>query len=777
MGNELQPQPTQAIVPVNGRPSAGASRPEQGVYYGSDPGGGEDGGGLLEYWRILRRRKGTLVLVAFLGALAGVLVSLPQTPVYQARASIEIQDLNDSFLNLKQVNPVSDSGGNMSAITDIQTQIKVLQSETLTERVLDKLKITKPNDLSADTSRVASWRKALNLPEEDVKSAREQAMGMAAKNLKVRAAGQTRIIEILCDSTDPKMAAAFANTLASEYIEQNIESRWKMTERTGVWLTRQIDDMRVKLERSEDALQKYARDSGLMFTSDKSSVAEEKLLQLQESLSKAQSDRVEKQSRFEIASKAAPETLADVLNDTSLREYQVKLTDLRRQRSDLITVYTADQTKVKRVDAEIGALEAALQKEQQAIVRRIQNDYDEALNREKLLAADYGTQIKLVTDQSERSIQYNILKREVESNRQLYDAMLQKMKESSVASALRASNVRVVDGAKPPTMPYKPNTKINAALGLFSGLFLGASLVVMRHRANRALQEPGDASFYLNLPELGVIPSGDQERRNPLGYLSRKALPEKREAANGNGSGRLEMVTWHRKPSVIAESFRAVLTSILFSGSKANQQRLLLTSAGPQEGKTTVICNLGIAMAEVNKRVLLIDADMRRPRLHDVFQVPNERGLSDLLQTKNEVRAELKGLVVETAVPGLFVLPCGPATSAAANLLHSGVLAEALAILDKEFDLILIDTPPMLQMPDARVVGRVVDGVILVVRAGHTTRDAALAARQRLHDDKTPVTGVILNDWNPKMSANGYYGYYNGYYYKSYQHYAGNGEG
>lgn len=762
----------QEMVPVNGW--AAGPAPDR-AQYGPDHGMDAGASGLVEYWRILRRHKGTLLLMAFLGALAGLLISLPQTPIYQARASIEIQDLNQDFLNMRQMNPVSEPGSNYM-IDDIQTQIRVLQSDTLTERVLDRLNIKRPAEVSKDTSRVSSWRRALNLPEPDVKSAREQALATAARNLKIRAAGQTRIVEIMCDSTDPRMAANFVNTLMNEYIEQKIEARWKMTERTGVWLTRQLDDMRVKLERSEDALQRYARNSGLMFTADeKKSVAEEKLLQLQESLSKAQADRIEKQSRYEMAAQAPTETLSDVLNDSSLREYQIKLTDLRRQRSDLITVYTANQIKVKRIDAEIEAMETALKKEREAIVRRIRNDYEEAMNREKLLASNYTAQTKLVTDQSERSIQYKILKREVDSNRQLYDAMLQKMKESSVAAALRASNIRIVDAAKPPEYPYKPNPRTNMVWGLFSGLFFGVGLVVVRQRANRTLQEPGDASFYLNLPELGVIPAGSQERIRTPGPKNRKALAGE-NAVNGNGNGRLEMVTWQRKPSVMAESFRAVLTSILFSRDTGGQQRLLLTSAGPGEGKTTVICNLAIALAEVNKRVLLIDADMRRPRLHDVFEIANERGLTNLLQTKNEVRTELKGLVVETTIPGLFVLPSGPPTAAAANLLHSKALEAALDILDKEFDMILIDTPPMLQIPDARVVGRLVNGVILVVRAGQTTRDAALAARQRFQEDRTPMTGVILNNWNPKTSTNGYYGYNSGYYYKSYQHYQANGK-
>ena len=721
---------------------------------------------------MIRRRKGTLILIASLGTLAGVLISVPQTPIYQARASIEVQDLNADFLNIRQTTPVNETSGATTSLTDIQTQIKILQSETLTERTLDRLKVKKPGDV-VDPTRVNAWRKALNLDEGNTESERGQALNMAAKTLKVRAAGQTRIIEILSDSPDPKQAADFNNTLTNEYIEQNMEARWKMSERTGVWLTRQIDDMRVRLERSEDALQGYARKAGLLFTSDKNSVAEDKLRQLQQELGKAQGERVSRQSRYELAMRASPESLPDVLNDVSLRDYQVKLTDLRRQRSELITVYTANQTKVRRVDAEIETLEAALQRERGAIVKRIKNEYDEAVQREKLLTTEYATVIKLVTDQSEKSIQYNILKREVDSNRQLYDSMLQKMKEASVASAMRASNVRVVDAAKVPKRPYKPNIPTNAGLGLLSGIFLGISFIVMRERANRTIQEPGDAAFFMNVKELGAIPSEGGEPRKPFYNFERKSVEERKAAVIADRS-RVELVTWQRKPSVMAESFRGVLTSILFSGHNGTGPKvLLLTSAGPKEGKTTSICNLGIALTEVRKKVLLIDADMRRPRLHEVFNLSNERGLSQILKDGEMDAEALEGVIQETMIPGLFVFPSGAATSSAANLLHSPAMERLLKQVSEEFDMVLIDSPPMLQIPDARVVARLVDGVVLVVRSGHTTRDAALAARQRFRDDNTEITGVILNDWNPKSSPNGYYGYYNGYYYNTYRYYSG----
>ncbi len=233
----------------------------------------------------------------------------------------------------------------------------------------------------------------------------------------------------------------------------------------------------------------------------------------------------------------------------------------------------------------------------------------------------------------------------------------------------------------------------------------------------------------------------------------------------GGLPARVELATFQRKPSVVAESFRAILVSILFSGENGTRPRVMVvTSANPSEGKSTVVSNLGIAVAEVNQKVLLIDADLRRPRLHDVFNLNNDTGLSDLLRSKESVATALSGVIQQTLISDLYVLTSGSTTAAATSLLYSSRMPELLEQLSAEFETIFIDTPPMLQIPDARVLGRMVDRVIMVVRAGKTTRDAAIAARQRFSEDGTQMLGTILNDWNPKRSPNGYYGYQNGYY-------------
>lgn len=748
--------------------------------YGYDPRDSLGSTLLLERGRILLRYRGTLILTASLGGLLAFLYTLPQTPIYQTSALVEIQQMNPDFLNMRQVNPVEQAEGSWDGDA-LETQIKVMQTRTMVDRTLNKLRVDRPKQISSQPDRISAWREALKLEQLDATSARDQALAMAANSLKVRASGRTRLVQITVDSTDPTLAADFANTLAEEFIDQNLEARWMMTERTGEWLSGQLEDMRIKLERAEIRLQDYARRSGLLYTTEEGNIAEERLQQLQQELSAAQADRVSKQSRFEVASKSASHALPDVLNDSSLREYQSKLTDLRRQEAELSTTLNSEHDKVRRVRAQIEALGAALVSERDSIVTRIGNEYDEAVRHDALLRQHYETQARIVGEQAEKAIQYNILKREVESTREIHDAMLQRVKEASVASALRASNVRVVDAARVPSSPFKPRIVPNVLVGLILGGLFGIAFVFLRERTDQTLQSPGDISSYLNMRELGVIPTAERKRALKIRYSPRSNRPRanlaygqlEKDPNEPSKPNRVELVSWQHNPSMIAESFRATLTSILFSGQNGSRPRVLtITSSSPSEGKTTVACNLAIALVHLKQRVLLIDADMRKPRLHEIFDVAQADGLCDLLMTRRSlVHEPLDAYIRQASVENLLLLPSGSSehNSTATHLLYSEQMAELLQRFKSEFDMVLIDSPPMLHIPDARILGRLSDAVVLVVRAGKTTRDTALAAQQMLDEDGTTLLGSVLNRWDPRNSNRGAYGCGYGYYERYYR--------
>lgn len=743
--------------------------------YGGYSGLDDGQSGLLHYWRILQRRKGVVVLGLALGLLLGAALTLPQTSVYQASATLEIHSLNGNFMNIGAVQQTADNSG-WDGMIDLQTQIEILKSQTLVDRVKGKMDQVPSGSEAAElveTNRLATWRRALNLQEVGPEDARERARSMPANTLNVRGSGQTRIVVISADSTDPRVAADFVNLLVQEYIDQNIEARWESTQQTSDWLARRLDEMRVKLERSENNLQSYAQKTGLLFTDQNTNVDEAKLEQLQAQLTAVQGERVAKQSRWEMATNASPETLPDVLNDSTLRGYQQSLADLRQKKQELLETYTPESQPVKRVDAQIGSLQASLDVERQQIVQRIQNEYDEALTKERLLQSSYDEQTHLVTGRNEQSIQYGILRREAETNRQLHAAMLESVQEAELANALQANNIRVVDPAREPQSPYKPNVTRNSLAGLFLGGLLAIAFVLVRETADRTLKEPGDLQYYVGLPELGVVPASklddDAAKVSFPRKVARLASNEPVSIADKGGVEKFELVTLQRKLSAAAESFRATLTSIQFSGNGHGAPSVIVvTSPHPGEGKTTVVSNLAISMAETGQRVLLIDGDTRRPRIHDIFDVDNEEGLTALLMERGREPEELvtwvlDALVRTTALENLDILTAGRQVAGPVNLLQAKHLSATFALLRRTYDTILIDSPPMMHIPDARLFGKLADGVVLVLRSGSSTRDSALGAKLRLYEDGVHVIGAVMNDWNPKKGTSGRYGYYKSY--------------
>jgi capsular exopolysaccharide synthesis family protein len=442
------------------------------------------------------------------------------------------------------------------------------------------------------------------------------------------------------------------------------------------------------------------------------------------------------------------------------------MADLKRQMAELSSSLTPAHYRVKRLQAQINELEAVSTRERANIIKRIRNEYDVALRREKQLEADYNVQAAIVSDQSVKMIKYNILKRDVETNRQLYEATQIKGKEVGLASALRATNARVVDPATPSTRPFKPDLMRNSALGLACGLFFGVVLVFFRERTDPSIQAPSDLLPYVNTRDLGVIPSAKADRELRLTRKQRGPLSLNGPGGSVKSAGAgVELVTWTQKPSLMAESFRSTMASILFSfGHGSSPQVILLTSPGPKEGKSTVISNLGIALAEINRRVLLIDGDLRIPRLHSIFDQVNSWGLSDILHERTPVSEYPdETLFRKTEVPGLFILPSGPARANVSSLLYSARMNELLQRFRRDFEIILIDTAPVLKVPDARILARLADAVVLVFRAGNTSREAARAAARRFEEDGTPVLGSVLNHWDPKSTGYGYYGTYSAY--------------
>jgi polysaccharide biosynthesis transport protein len=719
--------------------------------------------GLLEFWRLLVRHKTAILFSSIGGLLVGVLVGIPLKPVYRASTTLEVLNVNEDFMNMRPTQsalPAEDTDN----LSEEETQATLLQSTQLLDRVSARLN-AKPTPLPQPA--VSGWRAFSLLNERPKSSAREKLLGAAIKSLKITNPPRTRILEISVDSTDSQLALDFTNVLVQEFIKQNVETRWASTQQTGDWLKREIDDARKKLQDSEDALQSYASRSGLFFIDDQkqTNVATEKLQEIQQQLSTATADRIAKQSSFELAKHSPPDAIAEVLNDPNLQALSARIDDATRQVASLTAIYNPGYPKLQEAQAEVASLQQAFATHRADLLRRIETDYQSANRREKLLANAYDAQAGEVAGQDQRAVQYNILKREVDSNRQLYDTMLQQMKQASIATALRASNVHIVYPAFLLDRPVFPNFKMNATLGLLVGFLSSLGMLLIRERTDRTLRQPGEVKQWVRLPELGTIPR--------FQCRGGRSMPPLRSQDTRNGdrpSGERALITGglynlsnlaaiSDAPVAIPEAFHSALTSILLAGETRGPGRVLVfTSAGPADGKTSVVSNIAIAAAANGKKVLLVDADLRRPRIHDIFGLKNDAGMAELLRCEGGA-VRWPEFMRQTIMPGLSVITAGQPKRGAGRLLYSPDFSGLLAKWREQFDLVLLDTPPALPITDARVIGILADGVVLVARAGQTTRDALLAAHERFAEDRIHLLGCILNDWDPRHASRTYPGY------------------
>jgi len=701
---------------------------------------------VLEYLQVIKRNARSIALLAVAGICAGAAMTLLTHPLYRARTTLDIQQFDENILNMKS-NTESSAAASAPAEAYIQTEIKILQSDAMSRRAIAKLQTEQqpePHGEGGHVSDVAAWSHRFGsrpAPPLD----RRAALLEISKDLKVRTLGNTRIVEVLCDAREPHLAAEFCNTLAGEYIAQNSETRWQTTQQTEQWLSHQLEDTKRRLAHSEEELQKAAKQSGALVFSENDNLAQDKLRQLQSELSGAEGERVKRQSMYEMAKSSDPDALP-IFTEGPAREYQVKLTDLRRELAELSATLTPAHYKMQQVEFQIKVLQGSLDRERAATVGRLWNEYQAAVRRESLLNTEYKSLLSRVSDQAPTAVQYNILKSEVESGRQLYQAMLHRVEELGIASAMRASTIRVVDRATAPVEPFAPNWKSNCAGGWFGGLFLGVGLAFLRSRSDRSLQDPGDAPELLNVRELGVIPTAALQ--HPRSFLRLPGMTESPSAG-------LELATLHQRHSLLAESFSAAMNSILFTGENGVRPKVIVvTSPEPGDGKTTVTSNLAIALAQIDRKVLLVDGDLRRRRLTALLGGEDAPGLIGMIRDRRpveELRVESVGNGWQ--LPNLHFLAAGDAAQFEPKLLHAARLEQFVAKVRDEFDIVLIDSPPMAQMADARVLGKLADGVLLVFRSNRTTVELAVASQRCLLEDGTPVIGTILNGWNPSHSG------------------------
>jgi polysaccharide biosynthesis transport protein len=699
----------------------------------------EDVPHLLDYWELILKRRWlvlTCVLVVFTTVALG---TLKEQPVYEGKVEIEIDPEPPSVVNFKEVVSVGNNG-DFESYQD--TQYKLIKSRTLAEQVVKDLKLYESPEFIRPRYLFGLIEGAVPaLPpniDEDPPDASSPLFKNAVAYLKsavdVDPVRRSNLADITVDAHDPNLAATVANKLADDYANFNLETKYNETMKASAWLKNKIADMKIAVEKEDDKLAEYARANGIVFVNDKETLVTAHLSQVANSLTAAQNDLIAVGTLYEQVQAGHIETLPGIIDNPLVQDLRRRKDDLERQYEDLSVEYKPDYPKVKVVKKELDAIDQQIEQQKKTAAKTITDQYDNARERVKKFNDALNEAKREQNDLAEKTIQYDIIKREASSNHELYDGLLTRMKEANVSAGLGASNIRVIDPAIVPGGPVKPRVLLNLSLGLIAGLGLGIGLAFFQEYLDKTLKTPDDVEQYLRLPSLGVVPrftiAGAKDGKGEEALL----------ASGSNGHHALAPGIKTDPQSV--EAFRSLRTSVLLSASPV-PRLILVTSALPSEGKTTTTVNLGATLASLGNRVVVVDCDMRRPSCHRSTGVENAPGFVQCLTGHVDLKAAV--LPVQ-GVENLSVIPCGPIPPNPAEVLSAPLTADLLRRLRTQFEYVLVDSPPLLSVADSRILATLVDAVVLVARAHATPYDVVRRARTLLYGSGARILGVALND-------------------------------
>jgi polysaccharide biosynthesis transport protein len=705
-----------------------------------------------EYVRILVKRKWA-VIACFATIFSIVAIaSLRTTPIYDASGTIAINK-PDSTLNFQNSGTVS---LDYYDPTELDTEVKILQSDLLALQVIRELNLDRTSEISSQEP-----PSSLDLAPDPLQSDPGKASAMIngfKSNLKVSLSPNTRIIEVHYRSPDPQMAANVVNTLMQTYVENNFKARFESTMQASDWLSKQLVDLQMKVETSQEKLVRYQKEHEILGIDEKQNITMEKLDEISKELTTAESQRMDKEALYRLVESGDSEAIAN--SATTIEEegtgsqsgtallgtLRARQADLKIQAAELSTQFGPSYPKLNQLNSQLKEIDEQIAGELKKLIAKIRGQYNAALQREQMLHEALDRQKQEANKLNESAIEYSLLKRDVDTNRQLYEGLLEKLKEAGVSAGLKSNNFRIVDGARPPTAPVEPNIPRNLLFAAVLGLASGVGLAFLLEGLDNTVRTTEQAQMISGVASLGMI---------PLGSKSAREGPNPKRLVIATSKEAVELVTQVRPQSQMAESYRALRTSLLLSNLGAPPKVIMVTSALPQEGKTTTSINTAVVLAQKGVRVLLIDADLRRPSIHKTLGMAPHSGLSNVLTGSTT----LEQAITRTAVlPNLFVLPAGTPPPNPAELLASSNLKAVLDQLKEQYDHIVIDTPPSLSVTDAVVLSPRADAVVLVIRSGQTTKQALRRSRDILMQVNAKVVGVLLNAVD--LSSPDYYYYY-----------------
>jgi capsular exopolysaccharide synthesis family protein len=714
---------------------------------------------LRDYLRVIQKRRYTLFTFFIIVNAIVMMMTFSATPLYEASAKLLIEKNN--------VNPLS---GDVLMGRDpefLETQAQIITSASVSRKVVKLLSLEQTyasnfpdiaKSLSAgDTgdgwltgliNRIKgisppSIGEAALLPESKMTDSSLLVDGLAMairETITVRPVRNSRVVEVSFMSHNPELSKRLANAVSKAYIEKILDMRMQSSGHTIDWMTQKAEQERRKLENSEMAMQRYMNANNIITIEDRIALTPQKLSALGSQYTQAEAKRKELETLYQKLFHAAVNldaaaTIPAIAENQVVQAFRAEIIRAEKNMDDLSKKFGNKHPLMKRAVAELDSLRAKQEQEIRHVIEMVKSQYEMAQSKEQDAAELLATAKKSAVSLNEKSVQYGILKREVETNRKIYDALVSKIKEQGVTEQNQNINVWVVEQAVTPIAPAKPRKGLNLMLGLVLGLIGGIGLCFFIEYFDNTVKSPDDVQERFGLPVLGLV----MQQKKKRGAIEKVAL-------DGSNPG-------------LTEGFKTIRTAIMFSAADHPPKFLLVASMVSEEGKTTLSVNLAVTIAQANKKVLLVDADLRRPRIHKIFCLPNTLGLTTYLAGESD-----ETIVNNGPIPNLSIVTAGPNAPNPSELLSSQRFEKFVNSLCNRFDVVVFDSAPVIAVTDTLVLSRLLDSTIVVARAGKTTYEMINIGLTKLQDVSAAVLGIVVNGLQEKQY--GYYDYQYDYYGK-----------
>jgi polysaccharide biosynthesis transport protein len=717
---------------------------------------------LHAYLRVIFKRRWTIMTFFIVVVLSVAIYTFTATPIYQATARIVIEKENQNVVSIQEVLAIDSTGQDY-----YQTQYKIIESRSVARDVIKRHALDQNPEFLSETAEGLfggvetwyrstrlywkEWAKNLFVTGQPAKEALEEDLdsGLVSKfqeRVKVEPVRNSRIVDVRFEAKDPVLAARISNEIVKCYIDQKLETKLSAAKDAVQWLSERIDDERKKVERDENALLMYKEQNQIItdFSSDSEKITAQKLASLNQQVVEAQSKRVEAETRYQqaMAIENSPDLLdsiPDILKNELVQSIKKMEVDIYNRMSELTKKYGANHPQIIAIQNELTELKKQKAHEARRILGSLRNEYKLALAREESVKRAMEGQKTESLTMNKKAVQYGVLQRQAESSRSIYELLIKRFKETSLTEEMKTGNIRVVDRAEVPQKPIKPRKQLNLILAIVVGLMGGVGLAFLIEHLDNSIKFPNQVKDELKIPYLGPVPAFS-------GEITQEGVSE-------------ELVLVQSPKSTASESFRGIRTGILFSSADVPPQVILVTSAAPGEGKSSCAANIGATLAMAGAKVVILDCDMRRPRLHKIFNCPRETGISSILVGTSP----LSDVVVHTVVENLDMIPCGPIPPNPSEIVGSKKIKQLIDVLRKDYQHILIDSPPITAVTDAVLLSQVSDSVLLVIRAGVTPKPVIQNGIEQLKNVSAHITGAILNGIKTGRDSYYYYQYY--YYY------------